>query len=505
MYTYIILFFFRNDNTESKRAKNISTDLEGTNDDSIFQLLTNTPVRETKSLEVVTEDKNDKTLPNFAFESSHKADVPEIEYQVASIHLPIDWSIKSRLRILSNLPIPGNNLKTNQEASGLTSFVRCVDLENSSTGLDISPGAKFHQSSYYWQHPNLPWLTLFPRNAKTNNGFNLNEPERQCLAKDWTDSFRNLFQLVRARQCPYFYVCANSFTVLFRSAGVGGREETHVFLTPSSRGIRSALKQANIEFKMPLKESAAQLNKSGEKTPNTSLTNSSEESTQPGEDDDSDSDDLEEDKWLESMGVEAAEIRKINYNHIRKQQNKECTEDFSDQSTVLIEGFECQAFYNFLMNAKSTTAKVGRLAGVPPTLLSPVAFHGATLKSLSVRASKIRQDGEDYHSMELKGVIMPHVLPYLCNLLKETKDTFSAAMTNFQNTIAFSKVSQEILVETNKENNQIDAEQVFSKENLSDCGLLPVILERMCNVGKDAYSILESICYNKEVGGYTWS
>jgi hypothetical protein len=36
------------------------------------------------------------------------------------------------------------------------------------------------------------------------------------------------------------------------------------------------------------------------------------------------------------------------------------------------------------MNCKSSTATTGPLAGVPPTLLAPVAFHGATLKSLKV-------------------------------------------------------------------------------------------------------------------------
>jgi hypothetical protein len=36
------------------------------------------------------------------------------------------------------------------------------------------------------------------------------------------------------------------------------------------------------------------------------------------------------------------------------------------------------------MNCKSSTATTGPLAGVPPTLLAPVAFHGASLKSLKV-------------------------------------------------------------------------------------------------------------------------
>lgn len=110
----------------------------------------------------------------------------------------------------------------------------------------------------------------------------LGEAERVALGKEWAVSFQNLFQLVRARQCPYFYVCANSFTVLFRAAGIGGRVETHALLTPTSRGMRAALKQEDIEFSMPLKQTVEkqELNRSAESgisVHNGSFSNSSEE------------------------------------------------------------------------------------------------------------------------------------------------------------------------------------------------------------------------------------
>lgn len=415
----------------------------------------------------------------------------------------MDWSLKTRLRILSKTVLPGNTLKTSQEASGMTSFVRCIDpTEDSETGLDISPGAQFHQSTLYWQHPHLPWLTLFPRSAKCNNGFVLGEPERACLYQDWTNSFRALFQLVRSRQCPYFYVCANSFNVLFRAAGIGGRVETHVYLTPTSRGMRAALKQEEIEFTMPLKPES--LNKSLENDKasnpsNQSFSNSCEDSTQLEESDD----DMEEDEWLESLGVDASEIKKMQTKQARKNQKVECEDDFSDQSCVLIEGPECQAFFNFLLNAKSTTTKTGKLAGIPPTLLAPVAFHGACLRSLQVRPSKVRMDHTDYFSMELKGVILPHVLPYLSNFLKATKDSFSATMSTYPTTIALSKATQKSL-DQDKENKEAP-NTVFGRENLSDCGLTPLIVESMCRIGEGSVNLLERMCYSKEQGGFTWS
>lgn len=424
------------------------------------------------------------------------------DQQKSSKYLPIDWSLKTRLRILCSSSLPGIALKTSQEASGLTSFVRCIGTDTPS-GLDISPSARFHQSTFYWQHPHLPWLTLFPRNSKANVGIKIGDAEKTSLAKEWSESFRGLFQLVRARQCPYFYFCANTFIVLFRAAGIGGRIETHAIMTPTSRGMRSALKQEGIEYIQPFSKHS-NLNRSDEastsfeeKSQDTSKNNSIEKS-----EDNNDDDDLEEEEWLESLGVDSNEIKKISLMHFKEKLRKEMADDFSDNSLVVIEGVGCQAFFNFLLNAKSTTSNIGRLAGIPPTLLAPVAFPGATMRSLQTRSSKVRMDGVDYYSIELKGPILPHTLPYICNLLTETKDSFSATLAAHNSTLALTKASQKLIEDTEKENTTAD--QVFGKENLSDCGLQTKITESMCRVSSDASCLMERMWYNKDIG-YTWS
>lgn len=275
--------------------------------------------------------------------------------------------------------------------------------------------------------------------------------------------------MVRSSQCPYFYVCANTFTVLFRAAGIGGKVGTHALLTPTSRGFRAALKQEDIEFTMPLKKikSDAQ-NKSldsGNETQSNSFSNLSAEisgeistdclngsgnADEGLEDEDSEEEEMTTEQWLADMGVEASEIKKIRTTHARRQHLEECEEDSTDQSIILIEGVECQALFNFLLNAKSTTTKVGRLAGIPPTLIAPVAFPGATLRNNQIKASIVREQNIDYYSMEMIGVILPHTLQYLCNLMKETKDQFSVTMVNSSNTIALSKAAQKIIDGKNK-------------------------------------------------------
>jgi hypothetical protein len=55
------------------------------------------------------------------------------------------------------------------------------------------------------------------------------------------DSFRSLFQLLRTRQAPYFYVITNKFNILFCAAGTRGMDHIQAYVTPSSKGFREAL------------------------------------------------------------------------------------------------------------------------------------------------------------------------------------------------------------------------------------------------------------------------
>lgn len=65
------------------------------------------------------------------------------------------------------------------------------------------------------------------------------------------------FQLLRAKQCPYFYVIANTFIVLFRAAGVNGYTEMNACMSPTTRGFRQLLKdEGTISARISDKESS---------------------------------------------------------------------------------------------------------------------------------------------------------------------------------------------------------------------------------------------------------
>lgn len=59
--------------------------------------------------------------------------------------------------------------------------------------------------------------------------------------------------------------------------------------------------------------------------------------------------------------------------------------DHKPESVVCVEGPHTFTLINFLINCKSLVATAGAQTGLPPTLLAPVAFRGATMHTLKVR------------------------------------------------------------------------------------------------------------------------
>ena len=58
--------------------------------------------------------------------------------------------------------------------------------------------------------------------------------------------------------------------------------------------------------------------------------------------------------------------------------------DHKPESVVQVEGAHTFTLINFLINCKSLVAAAGSQAGLPPTLLAPTAFRGATMQTLKV-------------------------------------------------------------------------------------------------------------------------
>jgi hypothetical protein len=95
--------------------------------------------------------------------------------------------------------------------------------------------------------------------------------------------------------------------------------------------------------------------------------------------------------WLESMGVAKETLPQLQQSKINQQRVKLRNIDHHSSSLAVVTGSHTQALFNYLLNSKTLISKTGPHAGIPPTLLAPIAFDGATLQSLTAKHGMIKQ------------------------------------------------------------------------------------------------------------------
>uniref|UniRef100_A0A8C8SCZ3 Downstream neighbor of SON n=1 Tax=Pelusios castaneus TaxID=367368 RepID=A0A8C8SCZ3_9SAUR len=402
-----------------------------------------------------------------------------------STEFPADWSIKTRLLFTSSQPFTwAEHLKAQEEAQGFAQHCRGTSVNFPQSiqepKLSVELRCAFQQSLIYWLHPSLPWLQLFPRigaDRKIAGKARLwshDEALQQVLMSEWSVSFTSLYNLLKAKLCPYFYVCTYQFTVLFRAAGLAGTDVITAVVSPTTRGLREAMRNEGIEFSLPL---------------NAPHHNLSVFPRHQGVSDD------ESFSWLEEMGVQD-KIKKPDAVSIKLRKEKhEVQMDHKPESVALVKGTNTFTLLNFLINCKSLVAAAGPQAGLPPTLLSPVAFRGATMQTLKARSINVKAQVHscynDIFSLEIMGPIMPHCLHALTMLLKSAqRGAFSAVLYTHEPTAVFNTNTERIL---NKET---------VCKDLMKCGLHLKTLDQLIQsptLGKSAIRLLEMRDY-----AYTW-
>ncbi|XP_043098353.1 protein downstream neighbor of son homolog [Puntigrus tetrazona] len=384
------------------------------------------------------------------FESERSAPVlksPEAQRDAAPaevcLEFPADWSLKTRLLFTSPRSFSwAEHPKAQEEAQGLSSHCRAQfsslppHIQEPRGCAELRCG--FHQCLQYWQHPSLPWLPLFPRIGAERRfsgkcmPWSQDPALQQSLMSDWSVSLTSLYGLLKARLCPYFYLCSYQFTVLFRAAGLSGAKGLSALLSPSTRGLREAMKAEGIEFSLPLLEERRKSRESGRAEDEESLSGAGLSENEE-EDEDEDDDDDGGFSWLKEMGVQD-KIKKPDAISIKlRKEHREVRLDHRPESVVLVEGSDTFTLINFLINCKSLVAGAGSQAGLPPTLLAPTAFRGATLHTLKARTvnvkTQVRSGYQDVCSLEVTGPIMPHTLHALTQLLRPAqKGEFSVAL-----------------------------------------------------------------------------
>ncbi|XP_078088918.1 protein downstream neighbor of son homolog [Mustelus asterias] len=424
---------------------------------------------------------------------------------------PADWSVKTW--VLFKSPHPFNwtgHLKASEEAKGLMQHCRSsvadfpLHIEDPRSCTDLR--CAFQQSLVYWIHPSLPWLSLFPRigaerkMAGKSSPWSQDEELQQVLMSEWSLSFSSLYNLLRAKLCPYFYFCTYQFTVLFRAPGVAGSGMLTAVVSPTTSGLREAMKNEGITFSLPLLEDG----KNGKKKINVtaalerdSLGLETQEESSDVHKEQAGSDDDEGFSWLKEMGVQD-KIKKPDSVSIKlRKEHNVVRMDHKPESAVLVKGLHTFTLLNFLINNKSIVAGSGPQAGLPPTLLAPVAFKGATMQTLKARSINIRTQNHsgmmESHSLEISGPIMPHSLHSLTLMLKSAqKGKFSASLLTHEPTSVFN-VALKMEQHENKD---------LSSDELCNSGLHPETLNQLKQqptFGKSSLKHLEMNDYK-----YSW-
>ncbi|KAF3857319.1 hypothetical protein F7725_009178 [Dissostichus mawsoni] len=303
----------------------------------------------------------------------------------------------------------------------------------------------FQQSLVYWQHPSLPWLSLFPRiNA-----------ERSFTGKctPW------------AQDAPCSRV--RESVVPLQSA----EDQAVSVLLP--------LLISGIEFSLPLVEDRRK---------------SREQQKHPGEEEEQ----------------ECSELKEAEERDGEKDEDND-DEDGSFSWLKEIGGTHTFTLINFLINCKSLVAAAGPQAGLPPTLLAPNAFRGATMHTLKARSvnvkSQIGGSYQDISSLEITGPILPSSLHTITNLLRPAqKGNFSSALYTHTPTAVMNTHTMEQqlhLVVTHCTCSPSSCLQSSAgSSDLSACGLHPASIQHLTQpstLGKTALSHISMINYS-----YTW-
>jgi len=384
--------------------------------------------------------------------------------------LPVDWSLKNRLSFVSKTPWKwGEHLSSVQVASSVTSSVRCLDISKGKHCLDTSATTQFYSNTYYWQFPTLPGVALFPRYKQSRlEKIALSSELHRASSSEWINSLQSIYQLVKAGQCPYFYVCSQLFTCLFRAAGIAGSQQMLALMTPTTSGIRAALTRTEVEFTMPLRRNVKD-DKNLEVNDEEEVHDDCSEVV-AGRGDGVD--------ILESLGIEADSLQGFATNAATKKSSVQNTVvlDGRSDSLVFIEGVECQSLLNYLLNAKLSQGP----NELPPTILAPVAFPGATLKSLKVREHTVggKAGIPKSYQIDVTGPILPETLQKLSLLSANYSKDFIVKTRTQEDTFSFTAFT---LPE------EISAQAAFASANLNDCGLSDKMLHKLSKVQKSTH------------------
>lgn len=281
---------------------------------------------------------------------------------------------------------------------------------------DIKPPVdSIESAAVFYQYPYFPWDALFPRINTDNCGNNdlvslRSQPEElvEIMYTDWIKSLDNLIELLVLGRCPYFYICSNSNTILFRAS----TNTMQAFISPFSEKLEQDLTKSGIKYDYSLHEdNLTTPTQSQFETENDDLQNEDETDVKNY------NYDYDNAEFLQEIGIKDQLTPQIT--KVQRPNNSKPIASITGIHSI-------RKLVRFIKSSKSTIVQrsLSRFSCVPPTLLAPCQFRNSTARCPTIKFSNYQEQPLDSICIELDGPILPTVHVNIHNIL--TRSNFNS-------------------------------------------------------------------------------
>lgn len=170
-----------------------------------------------------------------------------------------NWMLRTSMKVTFN----NNSQCKNWNDLSTSTHKRSKNSPSKLYDKTISVDAIKNLATYY-QYPYLPWQPLYPRQlsaflteTKTSKSFDPSIPKVpelvfESIMRDWYESFDDLTNLLIDGKCPYFYVCSDNSTFLFKATPSSNpkRPLVQAYISPINLSFGMKLNESKIEYKL---------------------------------------------------------------------------------------------------------------------------------------------------------------------------------------------------------------------------------------------------------------
>lgn len=367
------------------------------------------------------------------------------EINIPGVKVPLDFTLKTTMRIVSSSPVDRfHKLFMGGTYCGMTSFASKFGYSGngsiSSTSNNPTSADPYSFQSWIYPQSSLPASVISVLSSSTG-GAEMDFLDKRQLA--WEDSFRSLYYMLRKSGCNVFYVCTSQFVVVFTAVeGAGNVKRTcNAYISQSTRGLRSLLKEHDISFTMPLCcTEVEQISR----------------------------EDL----------VELSEIEKHNLGQAKRFSSMPDV-DNSPKSLLAFNGnHSVHGLYDFLLNYRSLLTMLSSMD--VPVLCAPAPFLNAALSSPQVKCKEIKRvdalqskglvskDGESIdgpksgvcYSIEVKDPYLPPwIISAICSAMSSEGKSYEAIFVTDPNSAGLNAALEAVSQNSNTDETIGDSQE----------------------------------------------